>query len=333
MEVFEVFIRDMSGPVVGVSDSEDHDENHKTIATGDAAQPDATNYGDPQNTNPSFSYTNTESLVSSTTSSTDSGITPAVIPSSITADAASASSASSSTSDIPTITASATNGTSINSSGSSSSSGGGTSTKTKLAIAIPVAVVGAIIIMAIVFFFLRRRRRRRQAPMTPTYEVAKNQDTLLSTSQLMAATLAKQQKPEQASGSMPRFPMLDVPDSRDGDISPGSSGQMSQNESSHGEMGFGMAVAKDQRPDATEQELRHISRSASPANAVGTQIHLPLGGDENEHTRIRDDDDVSVVSDYHGQRGQHEHDYDDLSSVSSFEGDTPRADDHQHPFR
>ncbi|KAJ5088481.1 hypothetical protein N7456_012097 [Penicillium angulare] len=330
MEVFEVLVRDMTGPgiQVGASATEDYDENHRSSATAGAEHPETTNYGDPYGTHPSLTDTNSESLVSSTTSYSDSKVTPAAISPSITASDSSASSTSFS-SDIQSVSVSATNGTSSSSPGSGG--GGGTSTKTKLAIAIPVAVVGAIIIMAIVFFFLRRRRRRQQVPMTPTYEVAKNQDTLFSTSQLMAAPLAKQEKPENASGSMPRFPMLDVPDSRDGDISPGSSGQMSQNESSHGEMGFGMAVSRDQRPDATEQDLRHISRSASPANAVGSQIRLPLDG-ENEHTRVRDDDDVSVVSEYHGQRDQH-HDYDDLSSVSSFEGDTPRADDHQHPFR
>ncbi|KAJ5704254.1 hypothetical protein N7493_011392 [Penicillium malachiteum] len=203
---------------------------------------------------------------------------------------------------------------------SAAHSSGGLSTKTKLAIAIPVSVVGALIILGIIFFFLRRRRRQRNTTDTAGYKAAKDQPLVVSTSQLMITVPTKQSRP-QPEPSLPRFPMLDVPDSRDGEISPGTT---ADHMSGH-EMGFGMALSGDPRSSTTEQDLRGISRSASPANAVESQLRT--------QNHARDDDDVSVVSDDHDQGGAHEHDYDDMSSVSSFDGDNSRLNDHQHPFR
>ncbi|KAJ5614819.1 hypothetical protein N7528_008473 [Penicillium herquei] len=203
---------------------------------------------------------------------------------------------------------------------SAAHSSGGLSTKTKLAIAIPVAVVGALIILGIIFFFLRRRRRQRNTADTAGYEAAKDQPLVVSTSQLMITVPTTQSRP-QPEPSLPRFPMLDVPDSRDGEISPGTT---TDHMSGH-EMGFGMALSSNPRSSTTEQDLRGISRSASPANAVESQLRT--------QNHARDDDDVSVVSDYHDQGGVQEHDYDDMSSVSSFDGDNSRLNDHQHPFR
>lgn len=93
-------------------------------------------------------------------------------------------------------------------------------------------------------------------------------------------------------------------------------GQVPAHES-YPEMSYGMAVSRNQRPNATEQ--------ASPANAVGSPIRLPL-----ENHGAAEDDAVSVVSDEHRAHGRN---YDDMSSVSSFDGNSPRANDHQHPFR
>ncbi|KAJ5725061.1 uncharacterized protein N7483_006418 [Penicillium malachiteum] len=199
-------------------------------------------------------------------------------------------------------------------------SSGGLSTTTKLAIAIPVAVVGALIILSIIFFFLRRRRQQRNTINAAGYEVAKDQPHVVSTSQLMIAVPTRESRP-QPEPSLPRFPMLDVPDSRDGEISPGTS--TTDHTSGH-EMGFGMALSNNPRSSTTEQDLRGISRSASPANAVESQLRARNG--------TREDDAVSLVSDYHDQNGTHEHDYDDLSSVSSFGGVSSRLNDHQHPF-
>ncbi|KAJ5712098.1 hypothetical protein N7488_006254 [Penicillium malachiteum] len=198
---------------------------------------------------------------------------------------------------------------------SAAHSSGGLSTKTKLAIAIPVAVAGALIILGIVFFFLRRHQRQRNTTDTAGYEAAKDQPLVVSTSQLMITVPTTQSRP-QPEPSLPRFPMLDVPDSRDGEISPGTT---TDHMSGH-EMGFGMALSSNPRSSTTEQ-----SRSASPANAVESQLRT--------QNHVRDDDDVSVVSDYHDQGGVQEHDYDDMSSVSSFDGDNSRLNDHQHPFR
>jgi hypothetical protein len=82
-------------------------------------------------------------------------------------------------------------------------------------------------------------------------------------------------------------------------------------------MGYGMAVSRDQMHSATEQ--------ASPVNAAGSHIRLPF-----ENRGAADDDVVSIVSDEHRAHG---HDYDGMSSVSSFDGNSPGANDHQHPFR
>ncbi|KAJ6031673.1 hypothetical protein N7540_002405 [Penicillium herquei] len=219
-----------------------------------------------------------------------------------------------------TATAAATttlSSTSISTTTAVTHSSGGLSTTTKLAIAIPVAVVGALIILGIIFFFLRRRRQQRNTTKAAGYEVAKDQPHVVSTSQLMITVPTSRPQPEP---SLPRFPMLDLPDSRDGEITPGTS---TDHMSGH-EMGFGMAISNDPRSSTTEQDLRGISRSASPANAVESQLRA-----QND---ARDDDAVSVVSHYHDQSGTREHDYDDLSSVSSFGGDSSRLNDHQHPF-
>lgn len=243
-----------------------------------------------------------------------------------TADNGNDATATTSNTSVLSITSSSATSTTTSSTDNQSSGGGGTSTKTKLAIAIPVAIVGALIIMGIVFFVLRRRRQQQQQKPQPVpsdvyEENAKNESNAVSTSQLMV-TVPVSQPNNQREPGFPRFPMLDVPDSREGDVSPaGSAGHMSQNDG-HSEVGYGMAVSRDQRPNTTEQDHRVISRSASPANALDAHVQGQQG--------VGNDDAVSVVSVENGTREQH---YDDMSSVSSFDGDTPRADDHQHPFR
>ncbi|KAJ5535637.1 hypothetical protein N7513_008823 [Penicillium frequentans] len=201
------------------------------------------------------------------------------------------------TASITTPTATSTSSSTTTTAAASHS--GGESTTTKLAIALPIAIVGALAITAIVFFLIRRRRRKQRGavPTSPTYDT--NEGKVISTTQIMSGP--------------PMFPIMDVPAIRDSEV---SAGQMAAHES-HPEMGYGVTVSRDQRPNATEQ--------ASPANAVEPQIRLP-----SENHRAADDDLVSVVSDEHRAHG---HDYDDMSSVSSFDGSSPRANDHQHPFR
>ncbi|KAJ5786903.1 uncharacterized protein N7503_012115 [Penicillium pulvis] len=176
---------------------------------------------------------------------------------------------------------------------------GGESITTKLAIALPIAIVGALAITAIVFFLIRRRRRKQRGavPTSPTYDTDERE--IISTTQILSGP--------------PMSQIMDVPAIRDSEV---SAGQMAAHES-HSEMGYGVTVSRDQRPNATEQ--------TSPANAVGSQIRLP-----SENHGAADDDLVSVVSDEHRAHG---HDYDDMSSVSSFDGSSPRPNDHQHPFR
>lgn len=280
--------------------------------------------------------TNTKSGVSAANAATETAKATATsddstntVPSIGTSQTTTASNADNATTtsdpSIVSVTASSTTSSTTSTTDNQSSGGGGTSTKTKLAIAIPVAIVGALIIMGIVFFVLRRRRQQQQhkpqpVPSNPYEENAKNESNAVSTSQLMVTVPVSQPNTQREPG-FPRFPMLDVPDSREGDVSPaGSAGHMSQNDG-HSEVGYGMAVSRDQRPNTTEQDHRVVSRSASPANALDAHVQGQQGAGH--------EDAVSVVSE-NGTREQH---YDDMSSVSSFDGDTPRADDHQHPFR
>lgn len=208
-----------------------------------------------------------------------------------------ATTATASTASLTTPTATSTSSSTTTTAAASHSSG--KSTTTKLAIALPIAIVGALAIMAIVFFLIRRRRRKHRGavPTSTTYET--NEGKVISTTQIMSGP--------------PMFPIMDVPAIRDSEV---SAGQMPALES-HPETGYGVTVSRDQRPNATEQ--------ASSANAVESQIRLP-----SENHGAADDDVVSVVSDEHRAHG---HDYDDMSSVSSFDGSSPRANDHQHPFR
>ena len=130
--------------------------------------------------------------------------------------------------------------------------------------------------------------------------------------------------------------MLNIPDSGEDGHSPDSSaGHTSSQlglEGSHTELGIGVAVSRDYRANTTEQDLRGISRSASPVD-VGhaSNTHLPF---ENAASHGRHDDDaISVVSDMNEPR-DHERDYDDMSSVSSFnDDDHSRVDVHRASFR
>ncbi|KAJ6111232.1 hypothetical protein N7486_003467 [Penicillium sp. IBT 16267x] len=207
-----------------------------------------------------------------------------------------------------TLTSTSTSTSTSTTSTAAASHSGGESTTTKLAIALPIAIVGALAIIAIVFFLIRRRRRKQRGavPSTPTYDT--NEGKVISTTQIRSA-----QPHEPATAGLPRYPMMDVSGSRESEM---SAGQIPTYEY-RTERGHGMAVSRDQRPNATEQ--------ASPANVEGSQIRLPF-----ENRGATDDDAVSVVSDEHRAHG---HDYDDMSSVSSFDGDSPRANDRQHPFR
>ncbi|KAJ5948350.1 hypothetical protein N7466_001365 [Penicillium verhagenii] len=231
------------------------------------------------------------------------------------------------TSKTPTSTAATTSPTATSISTSTntavaSSHSGGESTTTKLAIALPIAIVGALAIMAAIYFFIRRRRRRQQhdaVPSSPTYHTKDGKVT--STTQILTAPVRKP-----VAAGLPRFPIIDVPGSRESEVSSGGlAGQMSTQQETPTGSSFGMAVSRDQRPNTTSEDLRGISRSASPVNAVESQIRLPF-----ENREAVEDDEVSVVS---NEQMVHGHDYDDMSSVSSFDGDSPRTNDARHPFR
>lgn len=185
---------------------------------------------------------------------------------------------------------------------------GGESTTTKLAIALPIAIVGALAVTALLFFLIRRRRRKQRGaiPSSPTYDT--NKGKAISTPQMMSASTR-----QPVAAGLPRYPIMDIPGSRDSEV---PTGQMAVH-GSHQERGYGMAVSRDQRPNTTEQ--------ASTTNGAGSQRRFPF-----ENHGAADDDAVSVVSDEHRAHG---HEYDDMSSVSSFDGNSPRANENQHSFR
>ncbi|KAJ5925812.1 hypothetical protein N7454_007322 [Penicillium verhagenii] len=229
------------------------------------------------------------------------------------------------TSEMPTSTAATTSPTATSISTSTNtaiaSHSGGESTTTKLAIALPIAIVGTLAIMAATLFLIRRRRRRQQhdaVPSSPTYHTKDGK--VISTTQIMAAPVRKP-----LAAGLPRFPIMDVPGSRESEVSSGGlAGQISTQQETPTRPSFVMAVPRDQKPNATSEDLRGISRSASPANGVEPHIRLPF-----ENREAVEDDEVSVVS---NEQRVHGHDYDDMSSVSSFDGDSPMTNDAHHPF-
>lgn len=181
------------------------------------------------------------------------------------------------------------------------------STKTKLAIALPIAIVGLLVILGVIFFYIRRRRQRN-AP--PAYDIAANQSKVISTSELMV--VPKFVTPEQTT----RYPALGIPNNHVQDSRPGSSTVRSPDDANT-EPGIAIAVPVDQRMSATEHDMRGMTGS-SPANENrSSAVRSPF---QNQ----REEDALSVVSDLNERRGREE-DFDDMSSVSSFNDDNPRV--------
>jgi hypothetical protein len=199
-------------------------------------------------------------------------------------------------------------------------SGGGDSIKNKLAIAIPIAVVGLLIILALLFFFIRRRRRRTAHP---PYEMSGTETPGVSTAALMATTPRIIAPPEPAATNLHRLPVIGVTGSSTHEITPGSASARSDDDA-RTELGIAMAVPMDQRLSATEHDLREFSRpvssvshrvSAGPPSAGLASVRMPF------ETQSSDENDaVSIIS---GERGRtdHDRDFDDMSSVSSFDDD------------
>lgn len=185
------------------------------------------------------------------------------------------------------------------------------STNTKLAIALPIAIVGLLIIAALTFFFLRRRRRRNAQP---EYDIAIGQTRALSTAELMA--LQKFEGSDPAASSMHHLPVIQVHQYQDRARSPASATARTVVDNSHTELGLAVAVPLDQRRSASEHDLPRFSGSASRTSTPRMPFESRGGGSNDDD----DDDDISVVSDMNERRNR-ERDFDDMSSVSSFEGD------------
>ncbi|CAI7574050.1 unnamed protein product [Penicillium pancosmium] len=183
------------------------------------------------------------------------------------------------------------------------------STNTKLAIALPIAIVGLLIIAALTFFF-RRRRRRRNAQ--PEYDIATGQTRALSTAELMALQKIEGSGPE--TSSMHHLPVIQVPQYQERVRTSGSATARTVVDNSHTELGLAVAVPLDQRRSASEHDLPRFSGSASRTSTPRMPFESRGGGSND------DDDDVSIVSDENERRNR-ERDFDDMSSVSSFEDD------------
>lgn len=194
------------------------------------------------------------------------------------------------------------------------------STQTKLAIALPIAIVGLLVIIGLIWFYWRRRRQQRYTQ--PTFDMTTSQKTVVSTSDLMG--MPKIVTPEPPRSSQPRVPVLNVPREQSHQQSyapsPASASARSPDDSNT-ELGLAVALPVNQRMSATEQDLRGLGRSPSTAGTGAAGVRLPF----QSHHDGDDDDAVSVVSDLN-ERRDGEHDFDDLSSVSSFNDDPPGAD-------
>lgn len=212
-------------------------------------------------------------------------------------------------------------------------SGGGDSVKTKLAIAIPIAIVGLLGILALLFFFIRHRKRRH---VPPPYEMSGSETPGVSTAALMATTpKISVASPDPAVGNPSRLPVIDVTRSHAHDTTPGSASARPDDDP-RTELGIAMAAPMDQRLGATEHDLRDFSRPVSsisrrvsngPPSARAASVRMPF-----ENQGIEDNDGVSIISDEHGQINN-ERDFDDMSSVSSFDDDHPHIEGHGRSFR
>lgn len=211
-------------------------------------------------------------------------------------------------------------------------SGGGDSIKNKLAIAIPTAVVGLLIILALLFFFIRRRRRRTTHP---PYEMSGTETPGISTAALMATMPRIMAPPETAATNLHRLPVINVTGSSTHETTPGSASARLDDDP-RTELGIAMAVPMDQRLSATEHDLREFSRpvssvsyrvSAGQPSAGPVSVRMPF-----ENQSSDENDAVSVISGEHA-RTDHELDFDDMSSVSSFDDDHPPIEAHGQTFR
>ncbi|KAJ5578756.1 uncharacterized protein N7459_007720 [Penicillium hispanicum] len=310
-------------------------------ATSEAASSTALYY--PDQWSATSSTASPESTPVTTSTSSDSSLTPTGIVILPGTSAGSVSSTLATPTSSPTTTASATAATTSKDDDAhaapGASSGSWNSTKTKLAIAIPIAVVGLLCIGALVFFLLRRRKRQRNAHRTvqrkdqPPFDRT-SQSTAVSTSELVE--IAKISTPEPVAAGPPRLPVLDLPSSfsrdvEDGEHSPGgSTAQPSPSllDEPHAEIGLAIAVPMNQRLNTTAEKLPRLSRPPSAATmGAGPATRMSF-----QDARRDGADTVSMISDLNEQK-DHEQDFDDMSSVSSLNDEDTHHSHDDHPFR
>ncbi|KAJ5682079.1 uncharacterized protein N7477_002019 [Penicillium maclennaniae] len=188
------------------------------------------------------------------------------------------------------------------------------STQNRLAIALPIAIIGLLAVAGVLFFYMRRRRQRNAQP---AYGVPVSQSKGMPASKLMVVPAIV------TTGSTPRFSALGVPTNLTRDSSSGSSTVRSPDEANM-ELGIAVSISRDPRMSATEQNLYDMTQ-ASSNEIVRSHLHSPS---RNQH----DDEAVSVISGL-DERRAHEEDFDDMSSVSSFNDDSTHDGLHRYSFR
>lgn len=156
--------------------------------------------------------------------------------------------------------------------------------------------------------------------------MATGQKAVLSTSELMG--IPHITTPDPPRSSQPHVPVLVVPHEQSQEQihapSPGSASARSPDDFNT-ELGLAVAVPMNQRMSATEHDLHELGRSPSVTGTGAAGIRLPFQSHHGGGADDDDDDAVSVVSDVN-ERRDGEHDFDDLSPVSSFNDDHPGAD-------
>ncbi|KAF7720147.1 Uncharacterized protein PECH_007426 [Penicillium ucsense] len=212
----------------------------------------------------------------------------------------------------------------------------GPSSTTKIAIAVPVSVVGVLILAALGFFFLRRRRRHSDRS---SYDSSNPGSPRASNAILMSAHPKGTISSPDTNLAAPvrRKPVPMAMDHSVHDLSMASTHAPSEPDPRN-EDGVPRAIPMSQRFSATEYDPHHSTRPLSSMNPGalsdrnGTEAAATAHLSSGRYSRDIDDD-VSEVSVQLGQASYHERDFDDVSSVSSMEGDHPHESRVRAPRR
>ncbi|KAJ6104753.1 hypothetical protein N7523_011073 [Penicillium sp. IBT 18751x] len=188
------------------------------------------------------------------------------------------------------------------------------STQNRLAIALPIAIIGLLAVAGVLLFYMRRRRQRNAQP---AYDVPVSQSKGTPASKLMVVPAVVNTEPT------PRFSAFGVPTNLIRDSSSGSSTVRAPDEANM-ELGIAVLIPRDPQMSATQQDLHDMTQT-SPNENVRSHLHSPS---RSQH----DNEAVSIISGL-DERRTHEEDFDDMSSVSSFNDDSTHDGLQRYSFR